>query len=87
MTLRQHATFCNEKEKNLILTQAWSKYRTVIAKFTPSTIKKLKFEMLGYLNKAQSIVIAKFYKIGVLLLLLLQNFVCILCVMWLKTEF
>jgi len=81
MTLRQHATFCNEKEKNLILTQAWSKYRTVIAKFTPSTIKKLKFEMLGYLNKAQSIVIAKFYKIGVLLLLLLQNFVCILCVM------
>jgi len=84
MTLQQHATFCNDKEKNLMLTQPWSKYGTVIAKFTPTTVKKLKFDILGYLNKAQSIVIAKFYKIGVLLLLLLlllQNFVCILCVM------
>jgi hypothetical protein len=51
---------------------------------TPSAVKKLKFEILGYINKAQSIVIAKFYKTGVLLL---QNFVRILCVMWLKTKF
>jgi hypothetical protein len=66
--------------KNLILTQPQSKYGTVIAMFwvTPSEVKKLKFEILDYLNQAQSIVIAKFYKIGVLLL---QNFVRILRVM------
>jgi len=69
-----------------MLIQPQSKYGTVIAMFwvTPSAVKKLKFEIFGYLNKAQRIVNAKFYKIGALLL---QNFVRILCVMWLKIKF
>ena len=58
------------REKNLMLTQPQSKYGTINTIFwvTPSAVKKLKFEILGYLNKAQSFVIAKFYKNGVLLL-------------------